>query len=153
MRRERVEPTTTAPAWTPSRTSPDTTNNCGEVYELRVHADAPDFHVDAGSTSGTASPGDTFSIEVVVWNIGSIPSDTATLRYYRSADDTINSDDTELATDEVRELRVPVPSAHSLELTAPGTPGTYYYGACVDEAPNEAVTTNNCSSAIPITVQ
>ena len=130
----------------------DTTNNCGEVYDLRVHADAPDFYVTAGATSGTASPGDTFSIEVVVWNFGSIPSDTATLRYYRSADDTINSDDTELATDEVRELRVQRPSAHSLELTAPETPGTCYVGACADAA-QEVITTDNCSSAVTIIVQ
>ena len=139
----------------------ETTNNCGEVYELRIHADAPDFHVETGSTSGTASSGDTFSIEVVVWNVGTIPSDTATLRYYHSADDTISSDDTELDTDEVPELppfysgpqSLEYWSAHSLELTAPDTPGTYYYGACVDEAPSEAITTNNCLSAIRITVQ
>ena len=137
----------------------DTTNNCGEVIELKVHDDAPDFwavaSITAGAltTNGIVSPGDTFSIEVWVYNVGTIPSDTTTLRYYRSADNTINSDDTELDTDEVRELGDPDVSAHSLPVTAPGTPGIYYYGACVDEAPHEAVTTNNCTSAKSITVQ
>ena len=131
----------------------DTTNNCGEVVELKIHDDAPDFRVVRLTTSGTVSPGDSFSIEVGVWNFGSIPSDTATLRYYRSADDTIGSGDTELDTDEVPELRTQRNSVHSLELTAPATPGAYHYGACVDEAPLEAVTTDNCTTAIRITVQ
>ena len=140
-------------------TESDTTNNCGEVVELDVHADAPDFHVEARTASGTASPGDTFSIKVWVYNVGTIPSDTTTLRYYRSADDTIGLDDTELDTDEVPALRLwyivaqSEVSAHPLELSAPGTPGTYYYGACVDAAPSEAVTANNCSSAVSVTVQ
>ena len=137
----------------------DTTNNCGEIVELKVHDDAPDFWVVAlitvGDlpTNGIVSPGETFSISVGVYNVGTIPSDTTTLRYYRSADDTIGSSDTELDTDEVRELGVPDVSVHSLELIAPDTPGTYHYGACVDEAPHEADTTNNCTSAKSITVQ
>ena len=131
----------------------DTTNNCGEVVELEVHDDAPDFYVRAVATSGTASPGDTFSIEVLIWNLGSITSDTTTLRYYRSADDTISSADTELDTAVVPEVGLLLFSEHSLKLTAPGTPGTYYYGACVDQAPNEVITTNNCSPATSVTVQ
>ena len=135
----------------------DTTNNCGEVYELRVHADAADFVVGATTSDSTVSAGGTFSIEAMVVNWGSIRSGTATLRYYRSADDTISSADTELDTAVVPELgvgrAVDIYRRYSLQLTAPGTPGTYYYGACVDEAPNEAVTTNNCSLAISVTVQ
>ena len=38
-----------------------------------------------------------------------------------------------------------------MDLTAPSSPGTYYYGACVDAVPNESDTTNNCSS-LPVTV-
>ena len=131
----------------------DTTNNCGEVVELKVHEDAPDFWVVTSTTGGAASPGDTFSIKVLVYNVGTIPSETATLRYYRSADDAISPGDTELDTDEVRELGVLDVSVYSLELAAPDTPGTYYYGACVDEAPQEAITTNNCSLATSVTVQ
>ena len=38
-----------------------------------------------------------------------------------------------------------------MDLTAPSSPGTYYYGACVDAVPNESDTTNNCAS-VPVTV-
>ena len=40
----------------------------------------------------------------------------------------------------------------SVSLTAPSTPGTYYYGACVDSVSGESDTRNNCSSAVTVTV-
>ena len=40
----------------------------------------------------------------------------------------------------------------SIDLTAPDTPGTYYYGACVDSVSGESDTTNNCSSGVAVTV-
>ena len=39
-----------------------------------------------------------------------------------------------------------------MELTAPSTAGTYYYGACVDTVVDESDTTNNCSQALEMTV-
>ena len=39
-----------------------------------------------------------------------------------------------------------------MSLTAPSTPGTHYYGACVDAVTGESDTTNNCSSSVQITV-
>ena len=136
-------------------TESDTTNNCGEVVELEVHANAPDFHVAARTASGTASPGDSFSLEVLVGNFGSIPSDTTTLRLYRSVDDTISSADSELDTVAIAQLATGLLASrrHSFQVTAPDTAGTYYYGACVDAAPNEVTTTDNCSSAVSVTVQ
>ena len=133
----------------------DTTNNCGDAAELQVHADGPDFVVGATTSDSTVSAGGTFTIEVVVMNVGSIPSGTATLRYYRSADDTISSADTELGTAVVPELAVGALYRrwYSLQVSAPGTSGTYYYGACVDAAPNEPITTDNCSLTISVTVQ
>ena len=35
----------------------------------------------------------------------------------------------------------------AVEVTAPSSPGTYYYGVCVDAVSGEPDTTNNCSSA------
>ena len=35
---------------------------------------------------------------------------------------------------------------------APSTPGTYYYGACVDAVTGESDTTNNCSGSVSVTV-
>ena len=137
-------------------TESDTTNNCGEVVELEVHDAAPDFRVIVRTASATVSPGDSFSIEVTVWNFGSIPSDTTTLRYFRSVDDTISSADTELDTAVVAALGVSGAAPYrrySLQVSAPDTAVTYYYGACVDAAPNEVITTDNCTSAISVTVQ
>jgi uncharacterized protein YjdB len=39
-----------------------------------------------------------------------------------------------------------------VELTAPDTAGTYYYGACVDAVTDESDTTNNCSGWAELTV-
>ena len=39
--------------------------------------------------------------------------------------------------------------SESVELTAPSTPGTYHYGACVDAVAGESDTANNCSSSVP----
>ena len=43
-------------------------------------------------------------------------------------------------------------SPESIDLDAPSTAGTYYYGACVDAESDESVTNNNCSSGVAITV-
>ena len=40
----------------------------------------------------------------------------------------------------------------SISLTAPSTPGTYYYGACVDVVSDETDATNNCSPAVTVKV-
>ena len=40
----------------------------------------------------------------------------------------------------------------SVDLTAQATPGTYYYGACVDGVTDESDTTNNCSESVQVTV-
>ena len=133
----------------------DTTNNCGDAVALQVYADAPNFVVGLTTGEITVIAGSTFTLEVVVMNWGLISPDTATLRYYRSADDTISPDDTELGTAVVPELRFGATNhrRYSLQVSAPGTSGTYYYGACMDAATNEAITTENCSPAMSVTVQ
>ena len=44
-------------------------------------------------------------------------------------------------------------SNQSISLTAPSSPGTYYYGACIDSVPGESDAENNCSSAVTLTVE
>ena len=39
-----------------------------------------------------------------------------------------------------------------MQLTAPSTAGTYYYGACVDALADESDTTNNCSPSVQVDV-
>ena len=82
----------------------------------------------------------------MVQNYGDGASEATTLRYYRSTDETITSSDTSEGTDAVPGLAVSESSGQFVDLTAPSSPGTYYYGACVDAVPNESDTTNNCAS-------
>ena len=93
-----------------------------------------------------------FTLRATVRNQGSGSSSSTTLRYYRSTDSTITASDTELGTDSVSGLRSSGISDESISLNAPSTPRTYYYGACVDTATEESDTTNNCSSAVQLTV-
>ena len=80
-------------------------------------------------------------------------SPATTLRFYRSRNRTIATDDMFLDTVAVGTIaasgRI---DSEPLTLTAPSAPGTYYYGACVDAVTDESDTTNNCSDARPITV-
>ena len=89
--------------------------------------------------SATRAPGDATS--------------SAYLHYYSSADATIETSDTEVGSrDYVGYLDASETSDESIRLTAPSSPGTYYYGACVDAVSNESDTGNNCSSAVEVTV-
>ena len=132
----------------------DTTNNCSTAVTVTVGAaPAPDLVVDA-PTVDTSAPaaGTTFALSATVRNQGNGSSDSATLRYYRSNDSTITADDTAVGTDSVGGLSAAGSSAESISLTAPSTPGTYYYGACVDAVSDESDTTNNCSVAVNVAV-
>ena len=83
-------------------------------------------------------------------NTGAAGSAATTLRYYRSTDATITTSDTSVGTDAVGALAASGSSGESISLTAPSTPGTYYYGACVDTVTDESDTTNNCSTAASV---
>ena len=78
--------------------------------------------------------------------------DSTTLRYYQSSDPTITTGDTEVGTDSVFRLVASGSGDESVSLTAPSSPDTYYYGACVDEVNGELDTQNNCSPAVTLTV-
>ena len=85
-------------------------------------------------------------------NDGEGAAAATTLRYYRSTDATITTSDTQVGTDAVAGLAAAGSSSQSVDLTAPNTSGTYYYGACVDSVTDESDTTNNCSSSVTVTV-
>ena len=69
------------------------------------------------------------------------------MRYKRSTDGTITTSDTTVGTDAVNTLFPAGGYGATVKLTAPSTPGTYYYGGCVDAVPRESDTTNNCSTS------
>ena len=137
----------------------DTTHNCSSATAITVKgADLMIF--DAPQLSkNTLKSGETLSVNTRVWNRGRIPSPQTTLRYYRSTDETLSLDDTEVANDAVPPLsgRSAHPSRRradlSKTLTAPETPGTYAYIVCVDATPGDTDTLNNCSQGIAITVE
>ena len=133
----------------------DSTTKTYAVTVTRAAApiSAPDLVVPFVSTFTNLYRYDpSFTLGVNVVNQGSGASGSTTLRYYRSADSTITSGDTEVGTDAVGGLAASGRSIEGIDLTAPSAPGTYYYGACVDAVSNESNTTNNCSPAIALTV-
>ena len=123
----------------------DTTNNCSGARTVRV-VEGPDLVVGGPFVSnGTPEAGGTFLLVVSVRNRGDATSAATTVRHYRSTDATVTSADTLEGTEEVRPLGSLQSSGKEIYLTAPLTPGTYYYGSCVDPVPGESDTTNNCS--------
>ena len=113
----------------------------------------PDLVVSSVSTSDTTlSSGQSFTLKAKVQNQGDSPSAATTLRYYRSTDATITSDDEAVGTDAIGALNPSAVSRVLISLTAPTSAGTYYYGACVESVSGESNTDNNCSRAVTVTV-
>ena len=114
----------------------------------------PDLVVQWPQVSqSTLETGTDFTLSATVRNRGADSAAATTLRYYRSTDSRISTSDTEVGTDFVRALGANRSSDESITLTAPSTPGTYYYGACVDSVSDESNSLNNCSAAASITVE
>ena len=129
----------------------DTANNCSAAVTVTVTA--PDLVVESPSVSdGRPLTGASFTLRATVLNQGSAAAGSTTLRYYRSTDATIDTNDSSVGTDPVSGLAAAGTSAESIDLTAPSTAGTYYYGACVSTVTNESATGNNCSTAVRVTV-
>ena len=124
-------------------------------FDVTVEPAPPsDLVVGAPSANPNAvGPGETFALSATVRNRGGGAASTGTtLRYYRSADRTIGTGDTEIGTDAVPRLASSQSSSQSLAVTAPSALGTYYYGACADAVDNESSADNNCSSAARVVV-
>ena len=132
----------------------DTNNNCSAAIRITVQILSPDLVVESARVSDAAlEPGDTFKFYATIRNQGAGEANRTILRYYRSTDSHISSSDTEVDTDSVISLDPNESGEEWDSLTAPNTPGTYYYGVCVDSVTDESNTSNNCSTAIRITVQ
>ena len=111
-----------------------------------------DLAVEASVRDTRLTPGQWFQLSVTVQNRGSEQAAATTLRYYRSDDATIDATDTQLGTAAVDSLATLAPRAYRIDLTAPESTGTYYYGACVESVSGESKIDNNCSSAVTVTV-
>ena len=104
-------------------------------------------------TDSTLAPGQSFTLSVPVRNRGSTRAAATTLRYYLSSDATISASDRAVGTDAVSALAAGASRSESIALDAPGSAGTYYYGACVEAVSEESDTSNNCSVGVLITVE
>ena len=114
---------------------------------------SPDLIVESPSVNdNTLTTGQSFTLGATVRNQGNASAAATTLRYYRSSNATVSSDDVEVGTDAVSSLSAGGTSAESISLNAPSGAGTYYYGACVDNVSGESNTGNNCSAARRVTV-
>ncbi len=114
---------------------------------------SPDLIVESPSVNdNTLTTGQSFTLRATVRNRGNASSGSTTLRYYRSSDATVSSNDVEVGTDGVNSLSAGGTSAESISLNAPSSAGTYYYGACVDNVSGESNTGNNCSFGVRVAV-
>ena len=115
--------------------------------EIDTETKVPDLTVDSVNINRTlVRPGNNFQCTAVVHNQGEAASISTVLRYYLSMDEDISTADTLLTTLDISPVPADATRELSVQLTAPDTPGTYYYGVCVDEIAGESDTDNNCSS-------
>ena len=116
-------------------------------------ASAPDLVVDMLTVSeDSPDAGAFFALSATVRNRGDSRSESTTLRYYRSPDSTISTSDNLVEDASVGSLPASGSSSVSVNLKAPSSSGTYYYGACVDAVSGESDTGNNCSGSVTVTV-
>ena len=118
-----------------------------------VQVSGPDLVVESPrSTESSIAPGGAFRFAATVRNQGASRSAATTLRYYRSSDSRISTSDTFLGSDSITALSASATVRESVGQRAPATPGSYYYGACVDSVSGESDTGNNCSNGVRVTV-
>ena len=116
-------------------------------------ASTPDLVVeDVRADPVTVAPGEKFKLYATLKNQGRGESTATRVRYYRSTDEVISTEDTQLGSANRNPLAANATLRRYLTITAPTTPGTYYYGVCVDSVTDESDTANNCSLAVSVTV-
>ena len=139
----------------------DTANNCSAAIEVTVPeardtapaAPLPDLVVESHAVSAnTPAAGANFTFSATVRNAGDGDAAATTLVVYRSEDETITTSDQNVGEGTVKELAASANVVASVELTAPLSSGTYFYGACVLAVAEESDTANNCSAPVPVTV-
>ena len=125
----------------------DANNNCSNVIRVVIQKGVPDLVIETVEVvpSTFLAPGQEFRLYATLKNQGTGESTTTTVRYYRSTNDTITAQDTQLGRGRRNPLVVGATIRRYLAVTAETTPGTYYYGVCVDSVDSESSTENNCT--------
>ena len=127
---------------------------CSAGVQVDVAARDFDLSVTAFSVSKSSIvAGEAITLNATVTNDSSATasSPVAALKYYRSADATIDATDTEVGTaDSISVLAAAATSAQTAT-DSPSTAGTFYYGACVVGA-GDSDTSNDCSAGAQVDV-
>ena len=110
-----------------------------------------DLIVSASVNDDILTTGQAFILRARMQNQGTDESPELLLSYYRSSDATISTQDTRVSADEVGSLAASSIENESIRLTAPSTPGTYYYGACFERKIDESDT--HCSTGVSVIVE
>ena len=124
-----------------------------DAEEEEDEAGEGDLIVYASVNDNILTTGQAFILRATVQNQGADESPELVLSYYRSSNAMITTRDTQVGTDEVGSLAASSIRNESIRLTAPSTPGTYYYGACVASVSDESDTPSNCSSGVRVIVE
>ncbi len=113
----------------------------------------PDLVVESPLVSeNRPAAGASFTFSATVRNTGGGDAAATTLRVYRSDDETITPSDDEVIAATVAGLAASASRGVSVTVTAASTPGTSYYGACVEPVAGESGTENNCSATVRVIV-
>ncbi len=123
----------------------DTTNNCS--VGVFVAMGVPDLAVTVAASE--AQPGEPFELTATVRNDGADRSPNADLLFFSSPDDVIGLFDTRLESLVLGPLDSGASVEEVIQVTAPSSTDTRYYGACAKvQEGRDADHTNNCSPGV-----
>lgn len=135
------------------------TNNCSSAASIRVQVDGPNLAVDVSANTAQPSAGRNFVLRATVRNVGNQQADATRLTFYRSDDAVITLEDDSIPPITQQQnpqglatLGASGSRSFSLTVTASEVVGTAYYGACVVSVSDDRDVSNDCSSAVKVTV-
>ncbi|MGK0373842.1 MAG: hypothetical protein ACJA2E_000310, partial [Arenicella sp.] len=112
-----------------------------------------DLSVDSFSLSAASvTPLDSLTLSATLSNIGESKSGATRISYLLSDDNEISDSDIALATSSLNSLANGATTNVDVVLDVDIALGNYWIGICVTLAANELVTSNNCSTAVALTV-
>ena len=133
-------------------------NNCSRSVIVTVNDPVelaqPDLVVESPTVNDdNPSPSSVLTLGVTARNVGDGDAPQTVLRFYRSTNDTITDRDVQVGVTSVDAIAAHGFTNNSINVLAPASPGTVYFGACIDEVSNESDVENNCSDAVAVVVE
>ena len=123
-----------------------TDNNCSSYIAITV---TQPLTIDSFQPNKFAlTAGERFTLTATVRNDGDERSTSTTLLYYRSSNDSISPSDTFVGRSTISALSARSTIRVGISINAPGTSGSYYYGACI----GDVGTSGGDCSVVKITV-